>query len=128
MHNLEQDELKLAEIVTELFEQEIARKFSKWGIVFDYPDCKMYEVGGKIDEHYVVLGIRYRTDNGEFVIRGQLFNEQDQILKRKRMVINEKTLATLDDDYKLHFNEACRQQIKVLLGAYIEIAYTTLFI
>ena len=135
--HLSEKELSFSTLVMELFEKELTRKFGNSKKTFDYKDCVMFEIDAKgeysvenhkVQERYIVLGLRYRADLGEFVFRGLLYNEVHDVLKRKRITVSEKTFGLVDDDYEIIFNWGCEEEIKIIIGAYIELIYNTLLV
>ena len=127
--NLLQDELAFAEIMMYVFTQEVYRKFNRHEKLVDFKDVVQFEVGDRLEDNaYVMVGCRYRPDNGEIIFNGRLYREDGSILKRKRIAVSEKTFSIIDEDYKIRYNQDCDSVIKTLVGAYIEIIYTTLFL
>lgn len=126
--HLSPSELEFSKTVMNVFSQAIEFKFRGYIKEVDFLDYVQYEVGDRVDNHYVMFGCRYREDLGQIVISGRIYDENSKIIKRKRVVISEKVLCIYDKDFNITYNKVCDSTIKTLLGSYIELIYTTLFI
>lgn len=127
--NFLQDELAFSEVMMYVFSQEVYRKFNHHKKLVDFKDVVQFEVGDKLEDNaYIMVGCRYRPDRGEFSFNGRLYREDGSILKRKLIAVNEKTFSIINEDYHIRYNQDCDSIIKTIVGAYIEIIYTTLFL
>lgn len=125
-----QDELAFSEVMMNVFSQEVYLKFgTNVTKEVDFKDVVHFEIGDKQDDNsYVMLGCRYRPDKGEVIFNGRLYSEEGCILKRKRIAVSENTFSYIDDNSHIRYNMDCDNEIKTLVGAYLDIIYTTLFI
>lgn len=125
-----QDELAFSEVMMNVFSQEVYLKFgTNVTKEVDFKDVVHFEIGDKQDDNsYVMLGCRYRPDKGEVIFNGRLYSEGGCILKRKRIAVSENTFSYIDDNSHIRYNMDCDNEIKTLVGAYLDIIYTTLFL
>lgn len=126
---LSTDELVFATKVMNIFSCEVEQKFKDYKREVDFYDVRQYEVGERLENgEYIMIGCRYRQDTGEVIFTGRAFSEVGEILKRKRIAVDEKTFCVFGEDHEILYNKDCDSVIRTVIGAYIELIYTGLFL